>query len=272
MQQAATESPSFEHLRSPTLAFYRDVLKTLNSNCPLYLIGGGYAFSLYTGIHRQAKDFDLFIARADYNRFSEVLSDAGYRVELTYPHWLAKVHFDGDVIDLVFGSGNGIAEVDSEWFENAVSADLFGIPTKICPVEEMLWSKAYIMERERFDGADIAHLILTRSQQLDWPRLLRRFDPHWRLLLSHLTLFGMIYPSHREMVPKWVMNDLLNRLKEELDTLPPDFPLCGGTLLSREQYLDDIHLWGYHDARLVPYGNMTRHDTASWTAAIKKKK
>jgi hypothetical protein len=26
-------------------------------------------------------------------------------------------------------------------------------------VEEMVWQKAFIMERERFDGADVVHLI-----------------------------------------------------------------------------------------------------------------
>lgn len=271
MQPAATESTSYEDTRSATLAFYRDVLTTLNNTSLPYLIGGGYAFHLYTSVNRVTKDFDLFIARADYDRFSRVLSDAGYGVELTYPHWLAKVYSNGDVIDLVFGSGNGIAEVDQAWFDHAVPADLFGIPTKICPAEEMLWSKAFIMERERFDGADIAHLILARSHQLDWLRLLRRFDPHWRLLLSHLTLFGMIYPAHRDAVPRWVMNELLNRLNEELDTPSTDCNICGGTLLSREQYLEDIHQWGYQDARLTPLGNMTRQETASWTEAIKKK-
>ena len=271
MQPATTESASYEDIHSATLAFYCDVLKTLNNTSLPYLIGGGYAFHLYTKINRQTKDFDLFIDRADFDRFSRVLSEAGYNVELTYPHWLAKVHFNGDVIDLVFGSGNGVAEVDKAWFDYAAPADLFGIPTKICPAEEMLWSKAYIMERERFDGADIAHLILARGQQLDWSRLLRRFDPHWRLLLSHLTLFGLIYPAHRDVVPRWIMNELLDRLNEELDSPSQDYKICGGTLLSREQYLDDIHQWGYQDARLVPLGNLTRQETASWTEAIKKK-
>lgn len=271
MQPAANESASYEDIHSATLAFYRNVLKTLNDAGLPYLIGGGYAFHLYTGINRLTKDFDLFIARVDYDRFSRVLSAAGYGVELTYPHWLAKVQFNGNVIDLVFGSGNGIAEVDKAWFDHAVPGDLFGVPTKICPAEEMLWSKAFIMERERFDGADIAHLMLARSQQLDWPRLLRRFDPHWRLLLSHLTLFGMIYPAHRDMVPRWIMDELLGRLKKELDTPASDHKICGGTLLSREQYLEDIQQRGYQDARLAPLGNMTRQEAQSWTEAIKKK-
>lgn len=53
------------------------------------------------------------------------------------------------------------------------------------------------MERERFDGADVAHIILKRGKRLDWGRLLSRFGEHWRVLLSHLILFDYIYPSEK---------------------------------------------------------------------------
>ena len=53
------------------------------------------------------------------------------------------------------------------------------------------------MERERYDGADIAHLLRARADQLAWRRLLRRFGPHWRVLLGHLVLFGFVYPGER---------------------------------------------------------------------------
>ncbi len=59
----------------------------------------------------------------------------------------------------------------------------------------MIWSKAFIMERERYDGADIAHLILACGRDLDWRRLLGRFGRRWRVLLSHLVLFGFVYPG-----------------------------------------------------------------------------
>ena len=61
----------------------------------------------------------------------------------------------------------------------------------------MIWTKAFVMERERYDGGDVAHLLLKCSEQLDWHRLVSRFDSHWRVLLSHLILFGYIYPSEK---------------------------------------------------------------------------
>ena len=88
---------------------------------------------------------------------------------------------------------------------------------KLCPPEEMIWSKAMIMERERYDGADVAHLFRHCSGLLNWERLVRRFGGNWRVLLSHLILFGFIYPGERALIPAAVMRELLNRLLAELD-------------------------------------------------------
>ena len=103
----------------------------------------------------------------------------------TFPHWLAKAFADDaehtPFVDLIYRSGNGVAEVDDEWFEHAIDAEVLGIPVKLIPAEENLWSKAFVMERERFDGADVAHLIQRTGRDLDWDRLLRRFGPHWRV-------------------------------------------------------------------------------------------
>ena len=251
-------------------AFYRNVLQTLNASGTSYVIGGAYAFNQYTAINRHTKDLDIFIRRADYPQVGEALLPAGYETELTYPHWLAKIHCNDDFIDLIFSSGNGVAEVDDAWFDHAIEGEVLGVPAKLCPAEEMIWSKAFIMERERYDGADIVHLIHARNGQLDWQRLLRRFGPHWRILFNHLVLFGFVYPAHRDLVPAWLMNDLIGQLRDELRTPPPDNNTCRGPLLSREQYLPDIGEWGYHDARLTPLGNMSENDAASWTEAIQK--
>ena len=34
------------------------------------------------------------------------------------------------------------------------AGEALGIPVRFCAIEEMIWSKGYIMERERFDGAE----------------------------------------------------------------------------------------------------------------------
>ena len=249
-------------------AFYRNVLETLNAASMPYLIGGAYALNCYTGIDRDTRDLDIFIRRADFARVGEALSQSGYEAELTFPHWLGKVHANGVYIDLIFSSGNGVAEVDDAWFAHAADAVVLEVPTKICPPEEIIWSKAFIMERERYDGADIAHLLRALGARLDWPRLFRRFEPHWRVLLSHLVLFGFVYPAHRKLVPVAIMEELLARLRQEMHAEPPQHSICLGTLLSREQYLSDIGPQGLQDGRIAPVGNMTEKDIATWTEAI----
>jgi hypothetical protein len=132
----------------------------------------------------------------------------------------------------------------------------------------MIWSKAFITERERYDGADIMHLLLACAERLDWHRLLARFDTHWRVLLSYLGLFGFVYPSERARIPEWIMSELIKRLARELRDPPPPRRVCQGTLLSREQYLTDVGRWGFEDARVTVAGSMTVDEVAHWTRAI----
>jgi hypothetical protein len=244
------------------------MLETLRSADIPFLIGGAYAFARYTGIERHTKDLDVFIHRRDYERTMRALGEAGCSTELTFPHWLGKARCGEAFIDVIFSSGNGVAEVDDEWFEHARDDEVLGLPVKLSPVEEMIWSKAFIMERERFDGADINHLLRACAAELDWPRLLRRFGPHWRVLLSHLVMFGFVYPALRDHVPDWVLDELLGRIWQEAHGAPLPARICRGTLISRAQYLVDVERWGYEDARLVPTGSMTWREVARWTAAI----
>jgi hypothetical protein len=133
----------------------------------------------------------------------------------------------------------------------------------------MIWSKSFVVERERYDGADICHLIRARGPELAWRRLLERFGPHWRVLLAHIVLFGFVYPGERDKVPQWAVQELLRRMHQETSEPPLDELLCQGTLLSRAQYLKDVEDWGYRDVRLGPDGTMSPRDVRRWTAPVK---
>jgi hypothetical protein len=233
-----------------------------------FLIGGGYALQTYAPNVRSTNDLDVFVRRCDAMVFLGALSAEGLDTELRFPHWLGKARIEGESIDVIYSSGNGVAEVDDDWFMHAVPATVCGVPVRLSAPEEMIWSKAFVMERERYDGADIAHLILACRQRLDWRRLLDRFGRHWRVLLSHLTLFGFVYPGERDCVPRGLILELCRRLAEETRGPMVDQRLCQGTLLSREQYLVDVSSWGYADGRLPPAGSMTPDEVALWTAAI----
>jgi hypothetical protein len=254
-------------LSAESSAFYRQILQVLKQAGVDLLVGGAYALAHYTGIVRHTKDFDIFVRPEDCERTLDVLATAGWRTELTFPHWLGKAYHGDEFGDVIFSSGNGVARVDDEWFAHAVRAGMLGERVLLCPAEEMIWSKGFVIERERHDGADICHLLRARGPELDWDRLLRRYGPNWRVLLSHLVLFGFVYPGEQAKVPARVMQELLGRLRQELQAPSPDERLCRGTLLSRLQYLKDVEEWGYRDARVVAGGPMSAAEVRHWTAA-----
>jgi hypothetical protein len=224
----------------------------------------------YAGVSRRTKDFDLYVRPQHVGTALDALARAGYQTDVTFPHWLAKAKLGRDCVDLIFRAGNGLCEVDDSWFERAHDDELLGLHVKLCAPEEMIWMKAYIMERERFDGADIAHILVSCAEKLDWQHLVQRFGPDWRVLLSHLLLFGYIYPSEQSRIPTAVMEELIGRLQKDPAPAAGHERLCRGTLLSRKQYLVDVQKWGFHDARLEKRVHMDSEDIAQWTKAIPK--
>jgi hypothetical protein len=255
-------------LDADTAAFYQRAVRALNARGVPFLVGGAYAFARYTGIERHTKDFDVFVRAEDCPRVLDALAADGCQTEVPYPHWIGKAYCGENYVDVIFSSGNGLARVDDEWFAHAVDGEVLGLPVRLCPVEEMIWSKAFVMERERFDGADVLHLLRAQAEHLNWPRLLGRFGPDWRVLLSHLLLFGFVYPSERDRLPATVLRELLGRAQAGVGSAPSNGRVCQGTLLSREQYLTDVEQWGYADARLAPRGSMTPGQVSIWTDAI----
>jgi hypothetical protein len=248
------------------LDFYADTIRILRQASIRFLVGGAYALREYTGVARDTKDFDIFVAPRDVDRTLAALRQHGYHGEIAFSHWLAKVHFAESFIDIIFRAGNGLCEVDELWFRGKRLHRLLGKRVALVPPEEMIWQKAYIMERERFDGADIAHLVRFCAREIDWEHLLWRFGDDWRVLASHLLLFGFIYPSEGHLIPSRVMSRIAGEFSKESHQIESNGHVCQGTLVSRVQYLPDIERWGYRDARKLR-GTITAEEIEAWTNA-----
>jgi hypothetical protein len=244
---------------------YRPVLASLHDAGIPFVVGGTYALERLAGFARRTKDLDLFVLREDWPRIEVALAQVGVEARIEFSHWIGKAMRGQDFVDLIFAGGNGLVRVDEEWITHGTPGIVLGVPVHICPAEEMIWSKAFVMERERFDGADVLHIIRRSGRELDWPRLVRRFADHGNVLLGHLVLFLFAYPDATDLVPEWVLDDLWSR---RAATAAMVDRVCRGTLLSRAQYLVDVHGWGYADARLPPHGHMTDDEIATWTAAV----
>jgi len=226
-----------------------DALRSLSEEQVRYLVAGAYAFFEYTGIFRDTKDLDVFIRWSDLDHALAALERAGFRTERVDPVWIAKGYRGEWFVDVIFSSGNGVAVVDDGWFEHARPAEVMGVPVLLAPPEEIIWSKAYVCERERYDGNDVCHLVRACGRQMDWRRLLARFGEHWEVLLAHLFLFRFSFPSARSRVPAWVMRELLRRAHESMAEGDWERRVCRGSLLSKTQYWHVLEHLGYEDSR-----------------------
>jgi hypothetical protein len=227
---------------------YRRALTALNRAGMPYVISGLYALYEYTGIYRQTKDLDIFVEPRHLTDAARVLKREGFSAHLEQSHWLAKAFLDGKQIDIIFGTGNGLSFIDELWFRHSRAGILAGIQVRVAPPEELLWHRLFVSERHRSDVSDVLHLILTRGDEFDWERLLRRVDQHWRLLLAQVHLYDFVYPGRRGRIPQWVRRRLYDAAEGEIEVAGED-DVCQGTLISRFSYNIDVNEWGFRDPR-----------------------
>ncbi len=224
--------------------YYSDALTLLNQNNIQYLVGGGLAFREYTGIIRDLKDMDLFCKAGEYPKILKLFSENGYKTELTDVRWLAKLFRDDMYIDLIFNTVNNICVVDDSWFDNAVSGEAYGVPCRFIPAEE-LWCKVYVQNRERYDGADVNHIILRYGEKLNWERIWSRLEQHWHLLFAQVLIFQFVYPTERDLIPRWLFDKLSELAKNQYDMPLSVEKVCLGPIIDQTQYSMDIKDWDF---------------------------
>ena len=87
--------------------------------------------------------------------------------------------------------------------------------------EELIASKLFVNFRERFDGADVVHIIHGKRGKLDWNRIRQLVGEHWEILLWEFVLFHYVYPAKKDYVPHEVWNDLLHGFTTTSSLHPP---------------------------------------------------
>lgn len=231
--------------QDPAQTFYVVALKLLQKTEIPFMVGGAFSLRAYADIERDTKDLDIFCKAGDSSRLLAALSEAGYTTQVTDPNWLAKAFNGEHFVDLISNSHNGLCPVDDIWLEHARDAEVLGISVKLVPPEEVLWTKIYVQARARFDGSDVNHMLRKVGADLDWERLLRRFEVHWELLLGALCTFQFVYPAERDHVPGWLIEELMQRMRQSRGLPASEDRLCRGPYLDRASYEVDIKDWGY---------------------------
>jgi len=230
--------------KQETLA--REVLLALERRGIHYAVAGAFALLQHTGICRTTKDLDLFLTAENWSAALRYLQGHGFDCEVCDPVWLAKVHRDDFFVDLITGMSNAAVSVEDSWIRNAQPASVLGIQTRVLAPEELLVSKLFVTRRERFDGADIAHIIYGTGGNLDWGRILHLAGEHWEMLLWTLVLFRYVYPAQTHYVPAVLWQDLLGRYLQ-LVLQPDGKGRFRGSLIDDNMFAIDVKDWGLDD-------------------------
>ena len=245
--------PHMEAKAAPTLvdadaeAFVSEALEELTRADIPFLLAGTYAVSAYTGISRPTKDLDIFCRAGDYARILAHFKAKGYDIEVEDDRWLGKVIRGKHFFDVIFAGSNGTMPIGDAWFDNARQIDMNGRAVRIVAPTELIWSKCFVQLRHRYDGGDVVHIILRAHDQIDWQRLLNHMEVHWEVLLIHLLNFRWIYPTERDKVPDWLLDELLDRLQAQRQLPLPQMKVCRGRMFSRVDFEIDVKEWGFAD-------------------------
>jgi len=235
-------SASATPLPTEAVKLYRDVLMAMNDHGILYAVAGAFALQKYTGIWRVTKDLDLFVKASDVPAALSHLSQCGFQCETLDPVWLSKAHRGEYFVDLISGMSNAVIMVDDSWMKRAQPAVIAGVQTQIISAEDLLASKLFVLRRERFDGADIAHIIYRTKGQLEWERIMELARGNWEIVLWALILFRYVYPAHTDYVPAPLWQDLLSRYMHLVQHPDPNAPFRG-SLVDENIFSIDIKDW-----------------------------
>jgi Nucleotidyl transferase of unknown function (DUF2204) len=138
---------------------FREVLAAMEKKSVPYAVSGAFALRQHTGICRFTKDLDLFMTAETAIEVMPYLRDCGFECEVHDPVWLAKARKGDFFVDLITGMSNGVFVVEDSWIGRSSPAVIHGVATRVLAPEELVASKIFVLRRERFDGADIAHVI-----------------------------------------------------------------------------------------------------------------
>lgn len=243
IQETSSAKPLFPEKQE---GMFREALNVLNDSGVPYAVSGAFALQRHTGIWRCTKDLDVFLIAENIPVALECLTSRGFECEIPDPVWLAKAHRDGFYIDLITGMSNAVITVEHTWMDRSQAAIIAGVKTRVLAPEELLASKVFVTRRERFDGADIAHVILGTRGKLEWARILELVGEHWELLLWHLVLFAYVYPAFTHFVPDSLWDDLSKRFTKRLATRDATAPFRG-SLVDENMFAIDMNDWGMAD-------------------------
>ena len=169
-----------------------------------------------------------------------------FAAEVKDPVWLHKAHRDGFFVDLITGMSNAAITVERSWIENARPAMILDVRARVLAAEELLVSKLFVVRRERFDGADIAHIVYATTGTSTGIG----FSSWWMCTGRCCSLpwcsIATFIPPTVTMCRRGYGEKLLGSLLEELSNPDPSSEFRG-SLVDDKMFAIDVAEWGMAD-------------------------
>lgn len=217
------DAPWGELIPEDEWAVYQEAIREIRAlNIP-FAFGGAFAIAVYTGELRNTKDFDFYIHPRDREAMVRALGAADlqdYFDRLPYDRsWIYRGSRGDVIVDAIWAMANYRAAVDDEWLTRGPEITLRGERLRPIPVEELIWTKLYVVQRDRCDWGDVFNLLDAQAPTLDWGHLLSRIGEDRPLLAGALAVFGWLAPERVAEIPAPVWSNLgLERpARERLD-------------------------------------------------------
>lgn len=203
---------------------YQRVIHEARAAGVRFALGGAFATAVYTGELRNTKDLDLYIHPEDCDRMKGAISGAGlgdYFDRLPYDRsWIYRGSRDEVIVDAIWAMANLRAYVEPSWLTDGPEVTIRGERLRAIPIEELIWCKLYILQRERSDWCDVFNLIDARAESIKWEHLLARLSDDEPLLAGALSVFGWLAPDRAHDIPEAVWTGLGIRVPKS--TRDPD--------------------------------------------------
>jgi hypothetical protein len=191
---------------------YKCVLAELRVRGIPFALGGGLALGAYTGRLRRSKDLDIYMLPDRRESIIGLMSACGlvdYHDTVPYDRsWIYRGASDGVIVDAIWAMANKRATVDERWLEAGPTVSMFGVTFRVIPPEELIWSKLYVMQRDRCDWPDLLNLLYATGATLDWDHLLHRVAEDKPLVKGLLSVFAWLCPEAAVSIPRRVWSAL----------------------------------------------------------------
>jgi hypothetical protein len=238
-------NPSSLDLNEDQWGAYLEVIRDAKSRGIQFALGGGFAVASYSNHRLTTKDIDLYVMPDDRERMIEVLQShnfVDYYDVLAYDRgWIYRAHSGDVIVDVIWSMPNRRAQVDASWLSRGPEVTLHGETVRVLAVEELIWAKLYVLQRDRTDWGDVLNLIHATGGTLDWDHLVSRLGDDAPLLAAVLTIYGWLCPDRVAQLP--VLVEILARPASRR-----------GETIPRENLLD-TRPWFVHDLQPAEVGS-----------------